>query len=519
MIAVPALLPNIIGGSVLFAMMAYAQVRHEIEAGPTTPRPAGEKVRPYQGIIAMTKTHTIPATGSATLKPRFRRSYRRPATLPLLVTALALAACSNNASLPIDAGYGPNPTLPAPQQALIPTVYIADAHGWPAGQTPQVSSGLQIKAFASDLDHPRWLYTLPNGDILVAETDAPPKPEDSKGLRGWVRGLVMQKAGSDHPSANRITLLRDTDADGVADVRKVFIDQLNSPFGMVLVGQHLYVAATDAVLVFPYSAGATRIDAPPQQLVALPGGPINHHWTKNIIANADGSKLYVTVGSNSNIGENGMAAEQGRAAIWEVNSDGSGHREFATGLRNPNGMAWKADSKVLWTVVNERDELGGDLVPDYLTSVRDGGFYGWPYSYCGQHVDDRVQPQQPALVASALVPDYALGSHTASLGLVSSDGQSLAPRYAHGMFIGQHGSWNRRPRSGYKVVFVPFDGTNPSGQPVDVVTGFLHEDQAYGRPVGVALDKGGALLVADDVGNTVWRVSAAARILSQPCGR
>jgi glucose/arabinose dehydrogenase len=428
-----------------------------------------------------------------------------------LATVLTLAACGNNAVLPIEAGYGPNPTLPAPRHALIPTVHIADARGWPEGALPQVASGLQVQAFARGLDHPRWLYTLPNGDVLVAETDAPPKPEDGQGLRGWIMGLVMKKAGSGHPSANRITLLRDTDADGVADVRTVFIEHLNSPFGMVLVGRRLFVAATDAVLVFPYAPGATRIDAAPQRLVTLPSGPINHHWTKNIIADADGSKLYVTVGSNSNIGENGMAAETGRAAIWEVNSDGSGHREFATGLRNPNGMAWEPGSKVLWTVANERDELGGDLVPDYLTSVRDGGFYGWPYSYYGQHVDHRVQPQQPALVAKALAPDYALGSHTASLGLAASDGQALAPRFAHGMFIGQHGSWNRRPRSGYKVVFVPFAGAMPSGPPVDVVSGFVHGDQAYGRPVGVVLDKGGALLVADDVGNTVWRVSAAAR--------
>lgn len=458
----------------------------------------------------MTKSPKIRAARTKIFRSRFIRLYRWPMCLPLLVSALALGACSDNALLGIEAGYGPNPTLPAPQDAWIPTVYTADAHGWPEGETPQVASGLQIKAYASGLDHPRWLYTLPNGDVLVAETDAPPKPEDGKGVRGWIMGLVMKNAGSGHPSANRITLLRDTDADGVADIRTVFIDQLNSPFGMVLIGQQLYVAATDAVLVFPYTEDATSIEDTPQQLVELPGGPINHHWTKNIIANADGSKLYVTVGSNSNVGENGMDAERGRAAIWEVNIDGSGHREFATGLRNPNGMAWEPGSNVLWAVINERDELGGDLVPDYLTSVRDGGFYGWPYSYYGQHVDVRVQPQQPAMVAKALVPDYALGSHTASLGLAASDGQALAPRYAHGMFIGQHGSWNRKPRSGYKVVFVPFDAANPSGPPVDVVSGFLHDDQAYGRPVGVVLDHSGALLVADDVGSTVWRISAAA---------
>lgn len=446
----------------------------------------------------MNKTHTCHAA-----------RISMPAVVAFLT--LALAACSKNASLPIEAGYGPHPTLPAPQDALIPTVHIAEAHGWPNGMKPQVASGLQINAFADGLDHPRWLYTLPNGDVLVAETDAPPKPEDGKGLRGWIMGRVMKKAGSGHPSANRITLLRDTDNDGVSDMRTVFIDELNSPFGMALVGQHFYVAATDAVLEFPYSRGDTHIDAEPKLFLALPGGPINHHWTKNIIANTAGTKLYVTVGSNSNIGENGMAAEEGRAAIWEVNIDGSGHRQFATGLRNPNGMAWEPGSGVLWTVVNERDDLGGDLVPDYLTSVRDGEFYGWPYSYFGQHTDQRVQPQRPELVAQARVPDYALGSHTASLGLVMSDGQTLAPRYAHGMFIGQHGSWNRKPRSGYKVVFVPFTGAQPSGQPMDVASGFLHGDQAYGRPVGVVLDQAGALLVADDVGNTVWRISATDR--------
>jgi glucose/arabinose dehydrogenase len=456
------------------------------------------------GEIAM-KTRT---KGHSRHAPMWRTGLNLSLSLSVVLT---LAACGNNATLPIAAGYGPQPTLPPPQHDLIPTVHIADAHGWPEGVVPVVADDLRIQAFAQNLDHPRWLYTLPNGDVLVAETDAPPKPEDGKGLRGWIMGLIMKKAGSGHPSANRITLLRDSNGDGIADVRTVFIDKLNSPFGMVLVGQRLYVAATDAVLVFPYTPGETRIDAAAQQLVALPAGPINHHWTKNIIASADGTKLYVTVGSNSNVGEKGMAVESGRAAIWEVNTDGSGHREFATGLRNPNGMAWESGSKVLWTVANERDELGGDLVPDYLTSVRDGAFYGWPYSYYGQHVDDRIQPQQPALVAKARAPDYALGAHTASLGLAASDGQALAPRFAHGMFIGQHGSWNRKPRSGYKVVFVPFDGAGPSGPPVDVVSGFLHGDQAYGRPVGVTLDERGALMVADDVGNTIWRVSAAAK--------
>ena len=318
----------------------------------------------------------------------------------------------------------------------------------------------------------------------------------------------MKRAGAATPSANRIALLRDTDGDGVADVRTVLLEGLNSPFGMALVGGNLYVANSDAVVRFPYATGDLRIAVPGIKLVDLPAGAINHHWTKNLIASSDGKFLYVTVGSNSNVGERGMAAEAGRAAIWQVDPDTGAHRLFATGLRNPNGMAWEPASGVLWTVVNERDEIGNDLVPDYLTSVREGGFYGWPYSFFGQYVDARVSPQQPALVATAIAPDYALGSHTASLGLASSKGNSLRAEFANGMFIGQHGSWNRRPHSGYKVIFVGFENGNPSGAPLDVLTGFLSEDgKAFGRPVGVALDKTGALLVADDVGNVIWRVS------------
>ena len=422
----------------------------------------------------------------------------------------ALTACAEMATLPIAAGTGPHPTLPMPQQTLIPTMNIAPAKGWPPGATPQAAPGMRVGAFARDLDHSRWLYVLPNGDLLVAETNAPPKPDDAKGIKGWVTGLVMKRAGAATPSANRITLLRDTDGDGVADMKSVLLDGLNSPFGMALVGNDLYVANSDAVLRFPYVAGETQITAPGSKVVALPAGPINHHWTKNLIASPDGSKLYVTVGSNSNVAERGMAVEAERAAIWEVDISSGAHRIFATGLRNPNGLAWEKQGGNLWTVVNERDELGSDLVPDFLTSVRDGGFYGWPYSYFGQHVDTRVSPQRPDLVAAALVPDYALGPHTASLGLVSSSGTSLPSRFASGMFIGQHGSWNRRPHSGYKVVFVPFVGGKPNGDlPVDVLTGFLDEQgRAHGRPVGVALDKHGALLVADDVGNVVWRVTA-----------
>ena len=440
--------------------------------------------------------------------PVISRRRLRAATLAA-AASLALAACSEVATLPISAGTGPQPTLPAPKSSLIPTVNIAPAKGWPQGATPQAAPGTRVAAFASGLEHPRWLLVLPNGDVLVAETNAPPKPEDAKGIKGWIMGLVMKRAGAGGPSANRITLLRDTDGDGVADLRSVLLEGLNSPFGMALVGNDLYVADTDAVLRFPYATGDLRIKVPGLKVLALPAGPINHHWTKNLIASADGSKLYVTVGSNSNVAERGLEAEAERAAVWEVDVGNGAHRVYASGLRNPNGLAWEPQTAALWTVVNERDEIGSDLVPDYLTSLRDGGFYGWPYSYFGQNVDERVKPQEPTLVAKAIVPDYALGPHTASLGLVWSAGTSLPAPFANGMFIGQHGSWNRRPHSGYKVVFVPFAGGKASGMPLDVLTGFLDGDgSAFGRPVGVALDNTGALLVADDVGNVVWRVSA-----------
>jgi len=447
--------------------------------------------------------------GSKSTRPDRLRTATRVGTVPLLALVAVLGACSDMALLPISAGTGPHPTLPEPRPALIPTVNIAPAKGWPAGMAPQAVPGTQVVAFARNLDHPRWLYVLPNGDVLVAETNAPPKPGDATGIRGWLMGLVMQRAGAAVPSANRITLLRDTNGDGIADFRSVLLAGLNSPFGMALVGNRLYVANSDAVWSFPYTSGDTQIAASGTQVVALPAGPINHHWTKNLIASADGSKLYVTVGSNSNVAERGMAAEAERAAIWEVDARSGGHRVFASGLRNPVGLSWEPHSGTLWTVVNERDELGSDLVPDYLTSVRDGGFYGWPYSYYGQHVDQRVAPQRPELVAQALAPDYALGPHTASLGLASSVGTTLPSVFANGMFVGQHGSWNRRPHSGYKVVFVPFEGARPSGAaPVDVLTGFLSPDgDAWGRPVGVAIDRQGSLLVADDVGNVVWRVS------------
>ncbi|MGE8666566.1 MAG: PQQ-dependent sugar dehydrogenase [Achromobacter mucicolens] len=429
-----------------------------------------------------------------------------------LAAALALtllSACGEVAKLPVEAGMGPTPQLPPPNTTLIPTVNTAKAVGWKPGAQPQPADGLTVTAFATGLDHPRWLYVLPNGDVLVAETNAPPKPEDAPGgIKQWAAGLVMKRAGAKTDSANRITLLRDADHDGVAETRTTLLEGLNSPFGMALVGNQLYVANADAVMRFPFEPGQTRITTPGVKVTDLPAG-LNHHWTKNLIASPDGSRLYVSVGSNSNVGENGMDIEEGRAAIWELDVASGQKRLYATGLRNPVGMAWAPDGKTLWTAVNERDELGSDLVPDYMTSVRDGGFYGWPYSYFGQHVDTRVQPPRPDLVARAIVPDYALGPHTASLGLAWSGGTTLPKSYAHGMFVGQHGSWNRDPRSGYKVIFVPFDQNQPGGPAKDVLTGFLDESgQAQGRPVGVAIDKQGGLLVADDVGNVVWRVAA-----------
>ena len=430
-------------------------------------------------------------------------------SLQILMAVFTLAGCGENAKLPASAGIGTHPTLPPPETSVIPTVHIAEAKGWPKDVTPIAAKGMTVTEFAGNLDHPRWIYVLPNGDVLVAETNAPAQPKDNQGLRGWVMGKVMKKAGAAVPSADRITLLRDTNNDGVAEYSSVLLDQLHSPFGMSLVGDFLYVANTDAVLRFPYAEGDTVINDPGEVLLKLPAGPINHHWTKNIIASLDKQKLYVTVGSNSNIGENGMEAEEGRAAIWQVDLSNGQHHIFASGLRNPNGMAWEPVNETLWTVVNERDELGGDLVPDYLTSVKQDGFYGWPYSYYGNHLDERVKPQNPQLVENAIVPDYAVGSHTAPLGLAFSNNNQLAPSFAEGMFIGQHGSWNRKPFNGYKVIFVPFQNGQPVGEPFDVLTGFIDEDNnAYGRPVGVAIDGHGALLVADDVGNKIWRVSA-----------
>jgi glucose/arabinose dehydrogenase len=424
------------------------------------------------------------------------------------MAAAVLAGCIESSKVPLHSSVGPQPTLPAPQRTWLPTVNIAPAEGWPDGAGPVAAHGLAVAEFARDLHHPRWLYVLPNGDVLVAETNAPAmQPGEDKGIRNKVMKHVMKRAGAGVPSANRITLLRDANGDGKAEVRSAFLENLNSPFGIALVGDQLYVANADGIVRFPYRTGDTKITALPILVTDLPGGR-NHHWTKNIIASPDGSKLYATVGSNSNVAENGMAEEDGRAAIWEVDLATGAKRLYATGLRNPNGMGWEPSTGKLWTVVNERDELGSDLVPDYLTSVREGAFYGWPYSYWGPNVDARVKPQDPQLVAQAVKPDYALGNHVAPLGLSFAAGAGLGAAFSNGAFIGQHGSWNRRPLNGYNVVFVPFANGLPSGQPIEVLKGFVSaEGKAYGRPVGVTLDKRGALLVADDVGNRVWRVT------------
>lgn len=434
-------------------------------------------------------------------------------SLPAVAAVLAITACAEPSREPVSVAMGINPTLPAPQTSLFPTLKIAEAVRWSAGEKPVAAEGLAVAAFATGLDHPRWLYVLPNGDVLVAETNAPDRPDEAGGIVGAVQKDVMTRAGAITVSANRITLLRDGDGDGVAETRSVLLQGLKSPFGMALAGGRLYIANTDGVVSVPYTEGDTMIGATPVPLTDLPAGRLNRHWTKSLIASRDGAKLYATVGSNSNVGENGIEKEEGRAAIWEIDRVSGAKRLFATGLRNPNGMDWEPESGALWTAVNERDELGHNLVPDYITSVKDGAFYGWPWSYFGQKVDGRVKPARPDMVAKAIAPDYAVGAHTASLGLTFAARQKLGPQYASGAFIGQHGSWNRDPYSGYKVIFVPFAGGKPSGDAVDVLTGFIDAEKevAFGRPVGVEIGKDGSLLVADDVGNAIWRVSGAGK--------
>lgn len=422
----------------------------------------------------------------------------------ITAAGVLLAGCAAPA-IPDSQSYGASPTLPVAHVQVIPTVKIAPAVGWPAGQTPRAAPGYAVVAFAAGLDHPRWLYVLPNGDVLVAETNSPGNPP--RNIREQMMGAVMAKAGANTPSRNRITLLRDADGDGVAESRATFLEGLTSPFGMALVGDAFYVANTDAIVRFRYAPGAVRITTPGERVAALPAGRINHHWTKNLIASPDGRFLYAAVGSNSNVGENGMAEEEGRAAIWQVDAATGQGRVFASGLRNPVGMDFRPGGNSLWTVVNERDEIGDDLVPDYLTSVKDGAFYGWPYSYYGATVDPRPMPQRPDLVSRAIAPDYALGAHTASLGLMFYRGDAL-PALKGFAIIGQHGSWNRSKPVGYRVIATPFDGAGPSGPPQEILTGFLSaRGEAMGRPVGVAMDRTGAILVADDVGNVIWRVT------------
>ena len=421
---------------------------------------------------------------------------------------VGLAACGPKSGDPARQ-IGANPYLPAIHQYLMPPLHVAKVVGW-SGATPTVPADLQVKALAMGLNNPRSLYVLPNGDVLVVESGGPKPPVNRP--KELLMGLIEKKAHSKAEPGNRIILLRPAEGDGPPTVRAVFIDHLNSPFGVVLVGADLYVADTDAILRFPYQTGQTAITAPGVKLCDLPAGPINHHWTKSLTASPDGTKLYAGVGSNSNVTENGPGAELGRAAIWEIDPKNGAHREYATGLRNPNGLQFEPVGHALWAVVNERDELGPDLVPDYLTSVKDGGFYGWPYSYYGAHVDPRVRPQRPDLVARAIAPDYALSSHVAALGLVFSAGATLPAGYSGGAFVGEHGSWDRDVLNGYKVVYVPFAGGRPSGMARDVVTGFLTPDnKARGRPVGLAMDAKGALLIADDVGGAVWRVTGAGR--------
>src|SRR6202046_4132267 len=409
---------------------------------------------------------------------------KRFAVLIFAIASLGLAGCDENAGDPAKQ-IGANPVLPALQQYFMPPIRIAKAVGWGKGEDPTVPQGLQIHALATGLEHPRSLYVLPNGDVLVVEGNGPKAPifRPKDVITGWVEWAAGAKA----KSANRITLLRDTNGDGIPELRTVFLDHLNSPFGVALVGNDLYVANTDAIIRYPYQEGQTSITAPGTKLTDLPGGPIDHHWTKALLASPDGSKLYVGVGSNSNITENGIQAEYERAAIWEVDRASGAHRIFASGLRNPTGLVWEPETRKLCAIVNERDEIGPDLVPDYLTSVQDGGFYGWPYSYYGRNLDPRVEPQRPDLVAKAIVPDYALSSHVAPLGVAMYTGTALPTTYRGGAFVSEHGSWDRTPLSGYKVVFVPFSGGQPSGPAQDVVPGFLKENNhARGRPGGLA---------------------------------
>jgi glucose/arabinose dehydrogenase len=422
---------------------------------------------------------------------------------------LALAACADSQNIDKSAQYGPDPKLPEPSRALLPRMHIPDVVGWRQGETPTVPQGFRVEAMATGLSNPRNVYPLPNGDLLVIESkkDAKePIERPKRPVMDWIEAKA-HGGGGGGPS-NRILLLRDANGDGKPESQTVLIDHLNSPFGVVVVGDNLYVADTDAILRFPFKVGDTKVGGSPVKVVELPAGPINHHRTKSLTASPDGSKLYVGVGSNSNCMERGVTAERQRAAIWEVDAATGAYKVFASGLRNPNGLTFYPGSDTLWAVVNERDELGPNLVPDYMTSVKRDAFYGWPYSYWGQHVDERVQPQRADLVKAAIKPDYALSSHVAPLGLAFYTGKSFPAQFDGGAFVGEHGSWNRPELNGYRVVFIRFQNGRPVGEPMDFVTGFVKDGKARGRPVGVAVDNTGALIVADDVGNTVWRVTS-----------
>jgi len=424
---------------------------------------------------------------------------------------LALAGCGRVQDVEESQQYGPHPVLPKPHEELIADVGVAKVVGWMDGETPTVPAGFRIEALATGLSNPRNLLALPNGDVLVVESrnegkEPIDRPKDP--IRDFIMGLSHGSTGGPPPESNRVTLIRDANGDGKAELRTILLKDLNAPFGITRVGGNLYVAATDAVLRYPFTPGQTAISAPAQKVVELPAGPINHHWTKSLTASPDGSKLYVGIGSNSNAMERGVEAETNRAAVWEVDPATGSYRVFASGLRNPNGLTFYPGSQTLWAVINERDELGPNLVPDYMTSVREGAFYGWPYSYYGQHVDPRVKPQRPDLVRRAIAPDFALSSHVAPLGLTFYASGNFPGAFRGGAFVGEHGSWNRAQPNGYRVVFVRFAGGRPVGAPVTFVSGFLNgKGEARGRPVGVAIDRTGALLIADDVGNTVWRVS------------
>lgn len=439
-----------------------------------------------------------------------------------LSATLSASALAQDADFDISQQIGPDPVLPEPTQELLPDLKVAEVIGWKDGETPKVPDGLKVTAYAADLANPRTVHTLPNGDVLVVQSQAPEgkplsRPKDF--IRGWIMAFAHGSGGGEKKETNLITLLRDTNRDGQVDERHDLLTKLDSPFGVAWIDNTLYVASASAVLAYPYELGQNQITAQPQVLTPLPGGPLNHHWTKDLALSPDGQMLYVSVGSNSNAGENGLEAEKGRAAIWQVDRRTGAAKVFASGLRNPNGLTFHPESGELWAVINERDELGPNLVPDYMTSVKEGAFYGWPWSYYGQHVDARVYPPRPEMVEKAIAPDYALSSHVAALGLTFTTGSAMPQAYANGAFIGEHGSWNRNSFNGYKVVYVPFENGKPSGKAQDVVTGFIQGDQAHGRPVGVGIDGTGALLIADDAGNTVWRVASAdGNTIPQPIG-